>query len=121
MTQCLLVAADKLPEQRDPTKELGQYGRYAWLLHLHSGNSCQCACWLQMHRPTAAAANAHHARCQCTPQCALSSVCPAALPLCSCGEGGKYPFRMCSLKRVPDPANPPLWDGGMDWTSGAVA
>ena len=46
--------------------------------------------------------------------------CLPCQPWCRCGEGGRFPFRMCTLKRVPDPASPPLWDEGRDWTSGAV-
>ena len=45
-----------------------------------------------------------------------------ACPWCRCGESaGKYPFRTCTLKRVPDPASPPLYqDDSKDWASGAV-
>lgn len=39
-----------------------------------------------------------------------------------CEPGGRYPFRTCTLKRVDDPAAPPLWEGAgaAEWTSGTL-
>jgi hypothetical protein len=101
------ATADKPPEQRDPTKELGQYGRYTWQYGSMHGN------WLDEGSSAAVGG---------CPVLTLTRPPHRACPWCRCGESaGKYPFRTCTVKRVPDPASPPLYqDDSKDWASGAV-
>ena len=67
----LLAPADKPPEQRDPSKELGQYGRCAWQ-YSSSGSS-----WGGVHAGCIRTAKLQCAPCALPVQPVLSIACPA--------------------------------------------
>lgn len=111
------AAAGKPPSEIDPTKELGQFGRQA----------CPFTSPAPAQQPLLVGWQARMRPCPCSAaSCQLvapfpSQTAPTALPPCSsCAPGERFPFRTCTLKRLSDTANPPVWDDSTDWTSGAV-